>query len=75
VLTSVGKKLSQLREEAQDYLVGNGMAVPKPLLWGKNNNPEEWWSVNDFEIFCASYTQSRRIFKNCFTLLSQRIKI
>ena len=35
--------------------VGNSMAVPKPLLWAKNNNPEEWWNVNDFEILCAFY--------------------
>jgi len=55
VFTSIGKKLSNLREEAQDYLVGNGMAVPKPPLWGKNNNPEEWWSTNDFEILSAAY--------------------
>jgi hypothetical protein len=31
------------------------MAVPKPPLWGKNNNPEEWWSTNDFKIFSAAY--------------------
>jgi hypothetical protein len=31
------------------------MAVPKPPLWAKNNNPEEWWNVNDFEILCAFY--------------------
>jgi len=55
VLASIGKKLSNLREEARDYLVGNGMAVPKPPLWGKNNNPEEWWSTNDFEIISAAY--------------------
>ena len=27
---------------------------PKLLLWGKNNN-KEWWNVNDFKNFCASY--------------------
>ena len=25
------------------------------LSQAKSNNPEEWWSVNDFEILCASY--------------------
>ena len=48
VLTSIGKKLSNLREEAWDYLVDNGLAVPKLPLWGKNNNSEEWWNTNDF---------------------------
>ena len=55
VLISLRKKLSQFKEEARDYLVGNGMAVPKPLLWAKNNNSGEWWSVNSFKILCASY--------------------
>src|ERR1700683_1628481 len=55
VLASIGKKLSNLKEEARDYLVDNGMAVPKPPLWGKNNNPEEWWNANDFEIISAAY--------------------
>src|SRR6266853_3792528 len=31
------------------------MALPKPPLLGKNNNPEEWWSTNDFEIISAAY--------------------
>src|SRR6267154_1897020 len=30
ILASIRKKLSCLREEARDDLVGNGMAVPKP---------------------------------------------
>ena len=55
VLASITKKLSKLREEARDYLVENGSAVPKPPLWGKNNDPEEWLNANDFEILSASY--------------------
>jgi hypothetical protein len=31
------------------------MGVLKPPLWGKNNNPEKWWSTNDFEILSAAY--------------------
>src|SRR6202050_5535549 len=41
VLASITKKLSMLRNEARDYLVENASAVPKPPLWGRNNNPEE----------------------------------
>ena len=55
VLDSIGKKLSSLREEAQDYLVGNGITVLKSPLWGKNNNPEEWWNVNNFQILSVAY--------------------
>ena len=55
VLASITKKLSKLRDEARDYLVENGSAVPKPPLWGKNNDPEEWLNANDFEILSAAY--------------------
>ena len=55
VLAFITKKLSMLRDEARDYLVENGLAVPKLPLWGKNNNPEEWLNANDFEILSAAY--------------------
>ena len=55
VLASIEKKLTLLREEAGDYLVEQGMAIPRLPCGGKNNNPEQWWNLNDFEIFCASY--------------------
>ena len=55
VLASIGKKLTLLREEAGDYLVEQGMAIPRLPHWGKNNDPEQWWNINDFEILCASY--------------------
>jgi len=32
-LNSISKKLSALRAEAKDYLVAEGLAVPKPPLW------------------------------------------
>src|ERR1700676_642309 len=55
ILVSITKKLSKLREEAPDYLVENGSAVPKPPLWEKNNNPEEWLNANDFKIISVAY--------------------
>src|ERR1700683_2241815 len=55
VLVSITKKLSKLREEAQDYLVENSSAVPKPPLWGNNDDPEEWLNANDFKIISAAY--------------------
>ena len=53
VLTSIGKKLFQFREEVRDYLVGQGMAIPKHPYWGKDNNPEEWLTINDYKILCT----------------------
>ena len=55
VLASIGKKLTLLREEAGDYLVEQRMAIPRPPCWGKNNDLEQWWNINDFEILCTSY--------------------
>ena len=55
ILFSLTKKLTCLREEASDYLLYQGKAIPKPPKWGKNNDPEEWYNINDFEILCACY--------------------
>src|ERR1700683_4270317 len=55
ILVSIAEKLSKLREEARDYLVENGSAVPKTPLWGKNNDPEEWLNANDFKIISTAY--------------------
>ena len=55
VLASIGKNLTLLREEVGDYLVEQGMAIPRPPCWRKNNDPEQWWNINDFQILCASY--------------------
>src|ERR1700729_3222642 len=62
VLASITKKLSMLRNEARDYLVENASAVPKPPLWGRNHNPEEWLEVNDFEIISVAYRHEVEIF-------------
>ena len=55
VLASITKQHSNLRGEARDYLVENGLAIPKLPLWGRNNNTEEWLNPNDFEIISAAY--------------------
>ena len=54
-LASIGKKIILLREEAGDYLVEQGMAIPWLPHCRKNNNPEQWWNIDDFEILCTSY--------------------
>jgi len=51
-----------LRAEAKDYLVAEGLAVPKPPLWGKDNDPTEWWNINDFEILSACYRHEVEMF-------------
>ena len=55
IFFSLMKKLTRLIEEASDYLLYQGKAIPKPPKWGKNNDPEEWYNINDFKILCACY--------------------
>jgi hypothetical protein len=43
-------------------LVENGSAVPKPPLWGKNNDPEKWLNANDFKIISAAYRHKVEVF-------------
>src|ERR1700722_20847006 len=62
ILFSLTKKLTCLRDEAFDYLLYQGKAIPKPPKWGKNNDPEEWYNINDFEILCACYRHEGEVF-------------
>ena len=32
-----------------------GLGIPRLPCWGKNNNLEQWWNINNFEILCTSY--------------------
>jgi hypothetical protein len=59
---SIAKKLLALRGEAKDYSVANGMAIPKLPLLGKDNDPHEWWSINDFKILSTSYWHKVELF-------------
>jgi len=61
-LNSISKQLSALRAEAKDYLVAEGLAIPKPPLWGKDNNLTKWWSTNDFKILSTCYQHEVEIF-------------
>jgi hypothetical protein len=40
-LNSIAKKLLALRAQVKDYLVAKGLAVLKPPLCGKDNDPTE----------------------------------
>src|SRR6202041_3412608 len=62
ILFSLTKKLTCFREEASDHLLYQGKAIPKPPKWGKNNDPEEWYNINDFEILCACYRHEVEVF-------------
>lgn len=41
------KLLVKLRRDYQYKFVGDGLAIPVPPVWGKDNNPQQWWSINE----------------------------
>jgi len=34
---------------------------------GKDNNPHQWWNINDYEILCAAYRQEVELFLKSFS--------
>ena len=31
-------------------------------MWGKYNDPHQWWNLNDYEVICATYQHETEIF-------------
>ena len=54
-LVRVSKLLRNLRERCLKEILDDGLAVPEPPFWGKINNPQQWWSLNDYEIMAATF--------------------
>ncbi|PPQ71255.1 hypothetical protein CVT25_004545 [Psilocybe cyanescens] len=52
-----GKGLMTLREAAREQLEMEGDGVPALPKWGKDNNLNEYWKPNDFEILAACYRE------------------
>jgi hypothetical protein len=55
-----------MRRDYQYDLLADGLAIPVPPVWGKDNNPHQWWSINDYEILCAAYRQEVELFLKSF---------
>ena len=65
-LTRTTKLLTQIRRDYQYDLLADGLAIPVPPVWGKDNNPHRWWSINDYEILCAICRQEVELFLKSF---------
>ena len=37
-----------------------------PPIWAKDNGPEQWWSINDYEILCTTFCHKVAIFLKDF---------
>jgi hypothetical protein len=65
-LTRTTKLLTQIRRDYQYDLLADGLAILVPSVWGKDNNPHQWWSINNYEILCAVYRQEVELFLKSF---------
>lgn len=65
-LVRTSKLLGNIRRTYQYDLVDDGLAIPEPLEWGKNNDPNQWWRINDYEILCAAFRHEVEMFVKTF---------
>ena len=54
-LKHITKLLGRMRETYQYEFVGQGLAIPIPPVWGRNNDAHQWWRINDYEILSAAF--------------------
>jgi hypothetical protein len=61
-LVKATKLFAKLGKDYQYEVLINGLSLPVPLVWGKYNDPRQWWSFNNYEILCATYQHETEIF-------------
>ena len=61
-LVKATKLLAKLGKDYQYEVLIDGLFIPIPPMWGKYNNPHQWWSLNDSEVLCAAYQHETKIF-------------
>ena len=61
-LVKATKLLAKLGKDYQYEVLIDGLSIPISPVWGKYNDPRQWWSLNDYEIICAAYRHETEIF-------------
>jgi hypothetical protein len=59
--------LMKIRRDCYYEVLADGLAIPEPPIWGKTNNPHQWWSLNDYEILSASFQHEVDIFLKSYS--------
>src|SRR6202050_4223540 len=59
------KLLAQMRKDYQSDVAADG-AIPVVPLWGKDNDPHQWWTINDYEVLCAAFRHEVELFLKTF---------
>src|ERR1700683_643906 len=55
-----------MRKDYQYDVLAEGLAIPVPPIWGKDNDPQQWWRINDYEILCAAFHHEIEMFLKSF---------
>ena len=61
-LVKATKLLAKLGKDYQYKVLIDGLSIPVSPMWGKYNDPHQWWSLNDYKILCAAYRHETEIF-------------
>jgi len=62
IIIQISLALRNLRAEARDALILNGLPVPELPVWGATNSLDEWWSGHDFGILSVCYRHEVELF-------------
>ena len=54
-----------MRKDYQSDIAADG-AIPAVPLWGKDNDPHQWWMINDYEVLCAAFRHEVELFLKTF---------
>ena len=60
------KLLAQMRKDYQYDILAEGLAIPVPPIWGKDNDPQQWWRINNYEILSAAFHHEVELFLKSF---------
>ena len=71
------KLLAKLGKDYQYEVLIDRLSIPVPPVWGKYNDPHQWWSLNDYKLLCAAYRHETEIFLRTLSpyLLKREIEL
>jgi hypothetical protein len=59
--------LTRIRTTYQDEVYAVTLPILVPLIWAKDNDPEQWWSINDYYILSTTFHHEVEIFSKDFS--------
>ena len=74
-LILVTRLLRKIRRNCYDEVLDNGLDVLEPPVWGKTNNPQQWWSLNDYKILSTTFWHEVKAFVKVHSSYLSREKL